>query len=81
MQNHQVLVDKPAFTLTKTEVIFATCRCILMITYTSALTIDLAMAFDGVIVLFENKNLVFLGTSTENGFDPLPFATGTCEQR
>jgi len=51
------------------------------ITYTSALTIDLAMAFDGVIVLFENKNLVFLGTSTEKGFDPPTFATGTCEQR
>lgn len=51
-----------------------------MITYTSVLTIDLAMAFDGVIVLFENKNLVFLGTSTENGFELLPFATGTCDK-
>lgn len=35
------------------------------------------MAFAGVIVLLENKNLVFLGTSTEKGYDPLPFATGT----
>lgn len=35
------------------------------------------MALAGVIVLFENKNLVFLGTSTEKGNDPLPFATGT----
>lgn len=42
------------------------------------LTIDLAIAFDGVAVRFANKNLVFLGTSTENGYDPLPFATGTC---
>lgn len=41
------------------------------------LTIDFAMAFAGVDVLFENKNLVFLGTSTEKGYDPLPFATGT----
>lgn len=31
---------------------------------------DFAMAFDGVTVLFENKNLVFLGTSTVNGYDP-----------
>lgn len=51
-----------------------------MIAYINELTIDFAMACDGVIVLFENKNLVFLGTSTENGLDPLPFATGTCEQ-
>lgn len=37
------------------------------------------MAFAGVSVLLENKNLVYLGTSTEKGYDPLPFATGTCE--
>ena len=41
------------------------------------LTIDLAIAFAGVEVLLENKNLVFLGTSSEKGYDPLPFATGT----
>lgn len=41
------------------------------------LTIDCAIDFDGVIVLLENRNLVFLGTSTEKGYDPLPFATGT----
>lgn len=35
------------------------------------------MALDGVPILLENKNLVFRGTSTENGYDPLPFATGT----
>lgn len=45
------------------------------------LTIDLAMAFDGVIVLLENKNLVFLGTSTGKGYDPWPFATGTYQCR
>lgn len=42
------------------------------------LTIDLAMAFDGVTVRFANRNLVFLGTSIEKGYDPLPLATGTC---
>ncbi len=31
------------------------------------LTIDFAIAFAGVPVLLENKNLVFLGTSTEKG--------------
>uniref|UniRef100_A0A2P2M9H8 Proteasome activator subunit 4 n=1 Tax=Rhizophora mucronata TaxID=61149 RepID=A0A2P2M9H8_RHIMU len=36
------------------------------------------MAFAGAIVLLENKNLVFLGTSTEKGYEPPPFATGTC---
>lgn len=41
------------------------------------LTTDLAMAFAGVTALFENKNLVFLGTSAEKGYDPFPFATGT----
>jgi hypothetical protein len=41
------------------------------------LTIDLAIAFAGVEVRLENKNLVFLGTSSEKGYDPLPFATGT----
>jgi hypothetical protein len=40
-------------------------------------TIDCAIDLDGVVVLLENKNLVFLGTSTEKGYDPLPFATGT----
>jgi hypothetical protein len=35
------------------------------------------MAFAGVLDLLENKNLVFLGTSTEKGYDPLVFATGT----
>lgn len=44
----------------------------------NGLTIDFAMAFAGVAVLLENKNLVFLGTSTEKGYDPVPFATGTC---
>lgn len=39
---------------------------------------DLAIAFAGVAVLLENKNLVFLGTSIGKGYDPLPFATGTC---
>lgn len=41
------------------------------------LTIDLEIAFAGVEVLLENKNLVFLGTSSEKGYEPLPFATGT----
>lgn len=41
------------------------------------LTMDFAMALAGVTVLLENKNLVFLGTSTEKGYDPPPFATGT----
>jgi hypothetical protein len=44
----------------------------------NGLTIDFAMALAGVAVLLENKNLVFLGTSTEKGYDPVPFATGTC---
>ena len=43
------------------------------------LTIDFAMAFAGVAVLLENKNLVYPGTSTENGYEALPFATGTCD--
>lgn len=42
-------------------------------------TTDLAMAAEGVTTLLENKNLVFLGTSMENGYDPLPFAIGTCD--
>lgn len=41
------------------------------------ITIDFAMAFDGVCDLLENKNLVFLGTSIEKGYDPPPLATGT----
>lgn len=45
------------------------------------LTIDFAIAFAGVVVLLENKNLVFLGTSTEKGYDPLPFATGTWDSQ
>jgi hypothetical protein len=44
----------------------------------NSLTIDFAMAFAGETALLENKNLVFLGTSTEKGTDPVPFATGTC---
>jgi len=43
------------------------------------LTIDLEIAFAGVEVLLENKNLVFLGTSSEKGYELLPFATGTCD--
>lgn len=42
------------------------------------LTIDFAMAFAGVTALLENKNLVFLGTSRGKGYEPVPFATGTC---
>lgn len=41
------------------------------------LTIDFAIALDGVDVLLENKNLVFLGTLTEYGYELEPFATGT----
>ena len=41
------------------------------------LTIDLAIAFAEVEVLLESKNLVFLGTSNEKGYEPHPFATVT----
>lgn len=51
-------------------------KCMAMFT---DLTIDFAMAFAGVEVLWENKNLVYLGTSTENGYEALPFAKGTCD--
>lgn len=44
---------------------------------TRDLTIDFAMALDGVDVLLENKNLVFLGTLTEYGYELEPLATGT----
>lgn len=37
------------------------------------------MAVAGVTTLLENKNLVFLGTSMEKGYDPLPLAIGTCD--
>uniref|UniRef100_A0A0A9DEV7 Binding n=1 Tax=Arundo donax TaxID=35708 RepID=A0A0A9DEV7_ARUDO len=40
-------------------------------------TMDFAIALEGVLVLLENKNLVFLGTSTGNGYDPFPLDTGT----
>lgn len=35
------------------------------------------MAFPGVPILLENKNLVFLGTSNGKGYDPFAFDTGT----
>jgi hypothetical protein len=38
---------------------------------------DLAIALEGVLVLLENKNLVFLGTSTGKGYDPFPPDIGT----
>ena len=47
--------------------------------YYVRLTIDFAMAFIRVTVLFENKKLVFLGTPRGKGYDSRPFATGTCD--
>lgn len=47
--------------------------------YYVSLTIDFAMAFIRVTVLLENKKLVFLGTQRGKGYDPRPFATGTCD--
>lgn len=53
----------------------------MFITWDINLTIDFAMALAGVCDLLENKNLVFLGTSIENGYDPPPLATGTCTSK
>lgn len=49
--------------------------------YYNILTIDLAMAFTRETVLFENKILMFLGTSRGKGYDSDRFATGTCDYR
>jgi hypothetical protein len=38
---------------------------------------DFAIALEGVLVLLENKNLVFLGTFNGKGYDPLPLDIGT----
>lgn len=83
MLNFQVLVNIPAVAIRKkiqnpriidTLLSINSVKCNLYID----LTIDFEIAFAGVLVLLENKNLVFRGTSTEKGYDPLPFATGTC---
>jgi hypothetical protein len=38
---------------------------------------DFAIALASVLVLLENKNLVFPGTSTGKGYDPFPLDIGT----
>ncbi|WVY89512.1 hypothetical protein V8G54_035026 [Vigna mungo] len=62
---HQLDVDDPASVATLAHFI-----------KTKFGKLDILIAFVGVEVLLENKNLVFLGTSREKGYEPLPFATG-----